>query len=117
MGFSHISLQQGPPIAPRGAEEGCHGGKWPCIAVWDHHWPACRRLSTTLPGAWPHRRRRPPAWQDAHRVVGQMDPRLRGKRTHICIACDFPIAVYGRCAPCLHAYCLACAAEMSKCLM
>lgn len=51
------------------------------------------------------------------RIVGQLAPRQRGKRTHMCCACDFPISVYGRCAPCLHAFCLTCAANMPRCIM
>jgi E3 ubiquitin-protein ligase Hakai len=51
------------------------------------------------------------------RFAGQLDPRLRGRRTHACVCCDFPIAVYGRCAPCLHAFCLTCAAGMAQCIM
>lgn len=55
--------------------------------------------------------------QERGRVMGQLAPSARGRRVHVCAACDVPIAVYGRCAPCLHAYCLACAAGMSECLM
>lgn len=51
------------------------------------------------------------------RALGQLGPRPRGKRTHVCCACDFPIAVYGRCAPCFHAYCLTCAASMARCII
>lgn len=39
----------------------------------------------------------------------------RGARMHMCINCDFPIAIYGRIWPCLHAFCLSCASEMAKC--
>ncbi|PRW20560.1 E3 ubiquitin- ligase Hakai-like [Chlorella sorokiniana] len=49
--------------------------------------------------------------------AGQLQARQRGRRAHLCAACDFPVAVYGRCAPCLHAYCLACAAAMPACLI
>lgn len=38
-----------------------------------------------------------------------------GQRTHCCVGCEAPIAVYGRCAPCLHVYCVTCASEMSQC--
>ena len=34
---------------------------------------------------------------------------------HVCINCDYPIAIYGRIWPCLHAFCLSCASEMAKC--
>lgn len=50
-------------------------------------------------------------------MTGRVDPRARGRRTHLCAACDFPIAVYARCAPCLHAFCLTCAAAMPRCIM
>lgn len=50
-------------------------------------------------------------------MPGQLDPRPRGRRTHLCCACDYPIAVYGRCAPCTHVYCLTCAAGMARCIM
>ncbi len=36
---------------------------------------------------------------------------------HFCISCEFPIAVYGRVWPCLHVFCLSCAADMAKCLV
>ena len=39
----------------------------------------------------------------------------RGARVHVCIHCDYPIAIYGRIWPCLHAFCLSCASEMAKC--
>lgn len=34
---------------------------------------------------------------------------------HVCINCEYPIAIYGRIWPCLHAFCLSCASEMAKC--
>ena len=52
--------------------------------------------------------------------MGSLDTRQqqRGKKkTHVCISCQFPIAVYGRCAPCLHVFCLTCAADMAACRM
>ena len=55
--------------------------------------------------------------QESKRYYGTLEVRQRGTKTHICAACDFPIAVYGRCAPCLHAYCLTCAASMAQCIM
>ncbi|KAL4854861.1 E3 ubiquitin-protein ligase CBLL2 [Chlorella vulgaris] len=54
---------------------------------------------------------------EAQRFKGQIEPRHRGRKTHICASCDFPIAVYGRCAPCLHAYCLTCATSMTQCII
>ncbi len=39
----------------------------------------------------------------------------KGSRVHMCIQCDFPVAVYGRIWPCLHAFCLCCASDMAKC--
>ena len=59
-----------------------------------------------------------PNWvQEGGQIQGQLDPRARGRRTHLCVCCGFPIAVYGRCAPCLHVYCLTCASDMAVCLM
>jgi hypothetical protein len=50
-------------------------------------------------------------------AVGQLAKRERGAKTHCCSSCNFPIAAYGRCAPCLHVFCLACAADMATCRM
>eukprot|EP01023_Acetabularia_acetabulum_P061825 TRINITY_DN7520_c0_g1_i8.p3 TRINITY_DN7520_c0_g1~~TRINITY_DN7520_c0_g1_i8.p3 ORF type:complete len:127 (-),score=2.42 TRINITY_DN7520_c0_g1_i8:402-782(-) len=36
-------------------------------------------------------------------------------KIHLCVQCQSPINTYGRLHPCLHAYCLTCAAEMSIC--
>lgn len=38
-----------------------------------------------------------------------------GHKTHFCVSCQFPVAVYGRLYPCLHTYCLGCATDMSTC--
>ncbi|KAL6777314.1 hypothetical protein ACKKBF_B21035 [Auxenochlorella protothecoides x Auxenochlorella symbiontica] len=38
-----------------------------------------------------------------------------GLALHLCLACKAPIAAYGRLAPCLHTFCLACAASMARC--
>lgn len=82
--------------------------------------PPTTRCLACLPGALPPP---PPPRPTSHpvqegkRLVGQVQPRLRGQRTHLCVACDWPVSVYGRCAPCLHAFCLSCAAAMPQCLM
>lgn len=49
--------------------------------------------------------------------IGSLHQRKPGDRTHFCISCSFPVAVFGRIYPCLHAYCLACASDMSSCFM
>ena len=38
-------------------------------------------------------------------------------RVHFCIVCDFPVGTYGRVWPCLHTFCLSCAAQMPKCAL
>ena len=39
----------------------------------------------------------------------------KGATAHICILCEHPVATYGRLWPCLHTYCLTCAAGLDKC--
>ena len=48
---------------------------------------------------------------------GTLAARATGQRTHFCIACTTPIAVYGRLIKCQHVCCLACATEMVQCYM
>jgi hypothetical protein len=50
-------------------------------------------------------------------TLGTLVDRRPGQRTHFCITCACPVAVYGRLYPCLHAYCLACASDMAACFM
>eukprot|EP00955_Chlamydomonas_euryale_P027434 289255-Chlamydomonas_euryale.AAC.10 len=40
-----------------------------------------------------------------------------GDRSHFCVCCSLPILVYGRLYPCLHAFCLTCATDMTGCFM
>lgn len=49
--------------------------------------------------------------------IGHVQRRLPGDRSHFCVSCSFPIAVYGRLYPCLHAFCLACASDMEECFL
>lgn len=49
--------------------------------------------------------------------VGFLHNGKPGDRVHFCVTCQLPIAVYGRLMPCMHAFCLACAAEMPKCFI
>jgi E3 ubiquitin-protein ligase Hakai len=49
--------------------------------------------------------------------VGHIHQRKAGTQAHFCITCSFPVAVFGRLYPCLHAFCIACASEMSDCYM
>ena len=39
------------------------------------------------------------------------------RRAHSCVVCDFPIAVYGRLTPCLHAFCAECATTLPVCYL
>ncbi|XP_074358208.1 E3 ubiquitin-protein ligase HAKAI homolog [Apium graveolens] len=49
------------------------------------------------------------------KIVGRKSRRQMGERVHICVRCDFPIAIYGRLSPCDHAFCLDCARNDSVC--
>ncbi|KAG0556092.1 hypothetical protein KC19_11G025400 [Ceratodon purpureus] len=49
--------------------------------------------------------------------VGVKAQRKPGDKVHICLMCDFPIAVYGRMDPCQHVLCFACAKSDSKCFL
>ncbi|GMH38290.1 hypothetical protein BSKO_06174 [Bryopsis sp. KO-2023] len=49
--------------------------------------------------------------------VGRLHKGVPGDRVHFCSSCVFPIAVYGRLSPCLHTFCLTCAADMEKCFI
>jgi hypothetical protein len=49
--------------------------------------------------------------------AGILHQRRTGDKTHFCICCQTPIAIYGRLLPCLHAFCLTCATDMPKCFM
>ena len=69
--------------------------------------PAPRTIDTPTPQASPPTK---------DRAVG-VHGRGAGQRTHCCVGCEAPISFYGRCAPCLHVYCLACASEMAQCYM
>jgi hypothetical protein len=48
-------------------------------------------------------------------VLGEVAAPPPGRQTHCCSQCEFPIAVYGRLAPCLHIFCLPCASAMPAC--
>lgn len=49
--------------------------------------------------------------------VGRVHQRKPGSQAHFCITCSFPVAVFGRLYPCLHAFCIACASDMADCYM
>ena len=49
--------------------------------------------------------------------IGFVHDRKTGDKAHFCICCSFPVAIFGRLYPCLHAYCLACASDMDSCFM
>ncbi|KAK1257079.1 hypothetical protein QJS04_geneDACA019251 [Acorus gramineus] len=49
--------------------------------------------------------------------IGRRSRRQLGERIHFCVRCDFPIAIYGRLAPCEHSFCLACARSDSTCYL
>ncbi|XP_074586809.1 E3 ubiquitin-protein ligase HAKAI homolog [Curcuma longa] len=51
------------------------------------------------------------------RTVGRRSRRSLGDRVHFCVRCDFPIAIYGRLAPCEHAFCLTCARSDASCYL
>lgn len=51
------------------------------------------------------------------KIVGRKSRRHLGERVHICVCCDFPIAIYGRLSPCEHAFCLDCARSDSSCYL
>ncbi|KAL3161114.1 hypothetical protein ABBQ38_009491 [Trebouxia sp. C0009 RCD-2024] len=57
------------------------------------------------------------AQKDSHSQIGQLHNRATGSKTHFCISCNFPVAVYGRTWPCLHTYCLSCASDLDKCAL
>lgn len=48
------------------------------------------------------------------KLAGEAAP---GRKLHFCVACECPIAVYGRLRPCLHAFCQQCAAGMASCFV
>ena len=48
---------------------------------------------------------------------GEEVDRAAAGKTHFCVTCRAPIAVYGRLVPCRHAYCLSCATDMAQCFM
>jgi E3 ubiquitin-protein ligase Hakai len=50
-------------------------------------------------------------------LVGVKARRRPGDKVHICVRCNFPIAVYGRLDPCEHVYCLTCAKLDSTCFL
>ncbi|KAK1374892.1 RING-type E3 ubiquitin transferase [Heracleum sosnowskyi] len=49
------------------------------------------------------------------KIVGRKARPQMGERVHICLRCDFPIAIYGRLSPCDHAFCLDCARSDPTC--
>ncbi|WOK98381.1 hypothetical protein Cni_G07092 [Canna indica] len=51
------------------------------------------------------------------RTVGRRSRRNLGERVHICVRCDFPVAIYGRLVPCDHAFCLTCARSDPNCYL
>jgi len=44
-------------------------------------------------------------------------PAPPGRRTHLCSACSFPVAAWGRLHPCRHAFCLTCATGHGLCFL
>ncbi|KAK9816664.1 hypothetical protein WJX72_003463 [[Myrmecia] bisecta] len=57
------------------------------------------------------------AAREAPAQVGHLHAKQKGDRVHMCICCEYPIAVYGRVWPCLHAYCLSCTSDMKQCYL
>lgn len=53
----------------------------------------------------------------AVKTVGRKRRRRQGDKVHICVSCDFPIAIYGRLSPCEHAFCLMCARSEPSCYL
>ncbi|KAH9320761.1 hypothetical protein KI387_015400 [Taxus chinensis] len=51
------------------------------------------------------------------KTVGRKRRRRPGEKVHICLCCDFPIAIYGRLSPCEHAFCLTCARSEPTCYL
>ncbi|GLJ12572.1 hypothetical protein SUGI_0193670 [Cryptomeria japonica] len=51
------------------------------------------------------------------KTVGRKRRRRPGDKIHICLCCDFPIAIYGRLSPCEHAFCLTCARSEPSCYL
>ncbi|KAL8112569.1 hypothetical protein AgCh_020044 [Apium graveolens] len=49
------------------------------------------------------------------KTVGRKARPEMGERVHICLQCNFPIAIYGCLSPCDHAFCLDCARSGSTC--
>lgn len=49
--------------------------------------------------------------------VGVKAHRRPGDKVHICVRCNFPIAVYGRLIPCEHVFCLTCAKLDPACFL
>ncbi|XP_074326883.1 E3 ubiquitin-protein ligase HAKAI homolog [Apium graveolens] len=49
------------------------------------------------------------------KTVGRKARPEMGERVHICLQCNFPIAIYGCLSPCYHAFCLDCARSGSTC--
>ena len=49
--------------------------------------------------------------------IGYVQARKPGDKTHFCVGCSFPIAIYGRLHPCFHTFCLACATDMDSCFV
>lgn len=50
-------------------------------------------------------------------IAGYKVVRRTGEKVHFCVICNFPIAVYGKLEPCLHAFCLTCAKAEKKCFL
>ncbi|KAH0448863.1 hypothetical protein IEQ34_022663 [Dendrobium chrysotoxum] len=57
------------------------------------------------------------AFASSGRNMGRRSRRQLGDRIHLCVRCDFPIAIYGRLIPCEHAFCLACARSDPSCYL
>ncbi|XP_073391979.1 uncharacterized protein [Physcomitrium patens] len=59
------------------------------------------------------------SWSDicTVNIVGFKAQRKSGEKVHICLRCNFPIAVYGRMEQCHHVLCLACAENDSTCFL
>ncbi|KAF8056235.1 CS2 [Scenedesmus sp. PABB004] len=67
-----------------------------------------------------HHQQQPPQQQQQQHAPpfpGVLHVRRPGDKTHFCICCQVPIAVYGRLVPCKHAFCLTCASDMPACFI
>eukprot|EP01025_Chloroclados_australasicus_P029088 TRINITY_DN2892_c0_g2_i1.p1 TRINITY_DN2892_c0_g2~~TRINITY_DN2892_c0_g2_i1.p1 ORF type:complete len:124 (-),score=1.70 TRINITY_DN2892_c0_g2_i1:20-391(-) len=59
-----------------------------------------------------------PVYQNEDDMIGYLAHNLgNSPKIHLCVQCQSPINIYGRLHPCLHAFCITCAAEMSTCFI